>query len=307
MTPPEISYKEALNVLRRKAIDDGAKAGRMPTPNQLNSMYKGMDQDFVISQAQQILVSSSPEDQQRYTDNGSLMGKIRDFQRFLAESFQQNQYANQLKAQQLSMEKRLIAGGAEPTPSGRLLIPEKKLGKSGLSKRQSTGDLMEDLQAALAEGDYGDAKDILDIMKQLSGEAGDNSLGYAQLAQSQSQFEESMAWNRERFGSEQEFAREQEKQRIQEALANLQRMKAESRASIGQNIVSERRQAAPSALPPSASFIPGWEPGGLASKLYGNLGASFTPRGREFTTPFDPESMMQPYLDELARIQVGGQ
>ena len=63
---------------------------------------------------------------------------------------------------------------------------------------------------------------------------------------------------------------EQEKQAIRTALAGLQ-------ARRGEAALGARTQLAGSTLPPGTPFVPGYEPGGAASKLFGGYGAPFTP------------------------------
>ena len=190
--------------------------------------------------------------------------------------------------QQEYLKARIIRAGGVPEAA------DEQSGKKVVPKKSRTGNLAIDLQAAIDTGEYEEADMIYDFMKKLAGDEGGLSVGYAQLGESRRQFDTSM-----------EARRSEEKQRIQEALANLQRLKAESRAGVAQGVQQERRLAAPSALPKGLNFVPGWEPGGLAEKLYSNLGVKgFQPKGREFTTEYDPEAAMQKYLDEIAAVQV---
>lgn len=151
--------------------------------------------------------------------------------------------------------------------------------------------------AALAQGGGG-AGGGIGVPGGGGGAGVDQSLGWAQLGQSQRQFEERLA-----------FDREKEKAALREALATLQMQGVGAVQQAGTAAMSGAAQAARYALPAGATYVPGWEPGGPIQRIAEKRGRTYTPQSA-LTTTVDwgtvPTQTQNAVLKVLAQYAQGG-
>ena len=146
------------------------------------------------------------------------------------------------------------------------------------------------------------------------GAGGDNTAAY--LAR-QSAIEQ-LAEQRRQFGitSEQQAARdreaiENEKNRVRQAIADLQMQGVGTMGTAYNQALSMYERAARAAVPAGATHVPGYEPGGSMAKLYGFSGIPFQPQiVAQGTTPFNAFQAM-PQVESgiaaaIARAMQGG-
>jgi hypothetical protein len=129
-------------------------------------------------------------------------------------------------------------------------------------------------------------------------QAGNLAAREAELAESRRQFDIGETRRGQEFGQSFELQREQFKEKVRQNLQDLQ----VDLANVQSEAQRQRLAASARALPSGMEFVPGLQPGGPRAQTSRILGAEFTPRGREFTTSFDPDAAANTLAGSLARL-----
>ena len=172
------------------------------------------------------------------------------------------------------------AAPAAPTPEEELtgIVPPPGRRTPGqiISQARSTGDWDSALEELL---DMYDDVELLDptgvdkainyVLDQIEAKSGIGATNIP-YGSTKAGFEASLAVQQGGLDEQRRANIEQEKQSIRAELARLQAGRASQE-------LGARTQLAGSTLPPGTPFVPGYEPGGAASKLFGGYGAPFTP------------------------------
>lgn len=268
--------------------------GTMPAPGgiavdarraQAEKTIASLNEDQLLQLADQIMVMSSPK------ERPTLSAGITDF-------YNQQEQRQKQEAEAAAVRNQFFPGSqppAEPDPFEGL-DPVTAIGLREIIDQVDWTDPT-DIALAMAEvgqwiidnpGDEG-AYAFLDALSKAHSEAIKSVTGtQTQYTSTKEAFDRTLAENRRQFGITSGISQgqldvsrggleetkrtnvEQEKQSIRAELARLQ-------ARRGEAELTARTNLAGSTLPPGTPFVPGYEPGGAAAKLFGGYGAPFTP------------------------------
>ena len=155
------------------------------------------------------------------------------------------------------------------------------------------------LNAALGPEKTSAEDDWMAMFEALFGAGGlgggtDNSLGWAQLAQSQQEFAQRMALEQQALAQQADMARLQREQQQREMAGALGQ-------ALNQLSSQNWETGLPWTLPKGTQHAPGFEPGGPASNIARIGGTTFTPQPLAVSNPPSRETLSQWLDDALSR------